>query len=64
MADPHPETDTDTGMPRWVKVSGLIGILLVLVFVTVHLAGGGFRGHLHGGPTPPAPAAEPGVQPP
>ena len=63
MADPL-DTDDDIGMPRWVKVYGIIVAVLVLVFVTVHLAGGGFQGHLHGGPTPPAPAAEPGVQPP
>jgi hypothetical protein len=33
------------GLPRWVKVSAIIAVLLVLAFVAVHLAGGGFRGH-------------------
>jgi hypothetical protein len=44
MADPssHPQT---AGMPRWVKVFGIVAILLVLVFVGFHLAGGGFGGH-------------------
>lgn len=33
------------GMPRWVKVSAAIAIVLVAVFVVVHLAGGGMAGH-------------------
>jgi hypothetical protein len=33
------------GLPRWVKVSAIIAIVLVAAFVAVHLAGGGFRGH-------------------
>lgn len=28
------------GTPRWVKVFGVIGIVLVLAFVIVHLTGG------------------------
>ncbi|MGW0118027.1 hypothetical protein [Streptomyces sp. NPDC003327] len=31
--------------PRWVKVSAGIAVLLVVVFVVVHLAGGGMVGH-------------------
>jgi hypothetical protein len=33
------------GAPRWVKVLGLVALIAVVVFVLVHLAGGGFRGH-------------------
>jgi hypothetical protein len=32
-------------MPRWVKVSGIVTALLVLLFLVMHLTGGGFRGH-------------------
>jgi hypothetical protein len=33
--------------PRWVKVSGIIGIVLILLFVILHLAGLGLGGHMH-----------------
>lgn len=33
--------------PRWVKVFGAIGIVLLLAFVILHLTGHGFGGH-HG----------------
>ena len=56
---PYPESSSDTGdgtrerpdrrsppsTPRWVKVSAIIVIVLVLLFVILHLAGGGFGGH-------------------
>lgn len=32
-------------MPRWVKVFAAVLAVLLLVFVVMHLAGGGFRGH-------------------
>ena len=41
-----------TGVPRWVKVSGLGGILLVALVVAAMLIGGGEHGpgrHLPGG---------------
>jgi len=38
---PHP----DTGTPRWVIVFGLIAAALLVVFLTVHLAGGGLHHH-------------------
>jgi len=38
-------SDGDTGTPRWVKVFGIIGIGLVLLFVILHLTGGGFGRH-------------------
>jgi hypothetical protein len=31
--------------PRWVKIFGAVIVALLLVFVVMHLAGGGFRGH-------------------
>lgn len=34
-----------TGTPRWVKVFGIIAIVLVLLFVINHLSGGGMGGH-------------------
>jgi len=43
------------GAPRWVKILGIITLGLAVVFVVVHLAGGGFQHHGHfGGETPPA----------
>ena len=35
----------DTPTPRWVKVFGVIAITVVVVFVILHLAGGGPRSH-------------------
>lgn len=46
---------TDTGMPRWVVVFGMVAFALFLVFVTVHLAGGGL--HHHGANLPGAATA-------
>jgi len=50
MADPSPYPDSgdDTGIPRWVKVFGIIVLIIVLLVVIVMLAGGGPGGH-----TPP-----------
>lgn len=53
MADP--DREFTTGMPRWVKVSGIIAIVVVLVVVIVLLVSGGEHGprrHLPGGETP------------
>lgn len=54
MADPSLDHDEDTAAPRWVKVSGAVFVVLLLLFGILHLAGGGFRGHGHAGPTPPS----------
>lgn len=35
----------DTRTPRWVYVFGII-VIMALLFVTLHLTGGGLRGHL------------------
>ncbi len=45
MVDEPRDTGNDTGTPRWVKVFGIIAVVLLVVFVIVHLAGGGLRGH-------------------
>lgn len=58
MTDPHPDlrsaqnpnAGTNPGrgpatQTRWVKVLGLIAIALVLIFVVIHLAGGGMGNH-------------------
>src|SRR3990170_1069743 len=61
MADPPPDPDSDldagddigvrpdrestTGAPRWVKVFGIIGIVLVLLVVIMLFTGGGPGGH-------------------
>ncbi|MGW0191693.1 hypothetical protein ACWDV7_39105 [Streptomyces sp. NPDC003362] len=37
--------DEDHRAPRWVRISVGIAGLLVVVFVVVHLAGGGMVGH-------------------
>jgi hypothetical protein len=52
---PYPDTGEDTGVgpdrgsttktPRWVYLSGIIVIVLVLLFVLRHLTGGGFVPH-------------------
>ena len=39
---------TDTGTPRWVKVFGLVGLALVVLFVVLHLTGHGMGAHDHG----------------
>ena len=41
----RPGRGAPPGVPRWVKVSAAIAIAVVVLFVIVHLAGGGFRGH-------------------
>ena len=43
MSDPPP--DYDAGMPLWVKMFGIIALVLVLLFVILHLAGLGLGGH-------------------
>jgi hypothetical protein len=61
MADPSRYSDTG-GIPRWVKVSGIIVIVLVLlVGVMLLIGGGGGGGH---GPSRHAPSGGPGGQTP
>jgi hypothetical protein len=52
MPDENPDPDggavapdpLDTGTPRWVKVFGLIALIVVALFVVVLLVGGGEHG--------------------
>lgn len=46
-ASPHRsgEPDEEEGAPRWVKISAAVAIAAIVVFVIVHLAGGGMVGH-------------------
>jgi hypothetical protein len=39
------EVPADNGTPRWVKVFGVLAIIVLVAFVILHLAGGGLRGH-------------------
>jgi uncharacterized cupredoxin-like copper-binding protein len=48
----RPARESTSGTPRWVYVSGIIAIVLVVLFVILHLIGGGF-GH-----TPPSSGQE------
>lgn len=34
----------DAGTPRWVKVSGIVGVVMVLLFIIMMLIGGGSHG--------------------
>jgi hypothetical protein len=38
-SDHNGDTDADTSTPRWVKVVGVIIIVLILLFVILHLTG-------------------------
>lgn len=39
------DRESPPSTPRWVKVFGFIALALVVLFVILHLAGGGFRHH-------------------
>jgi hypothetical protein len=47
MADPHPYA----GTPRWVKLFGIISILVVLLFAVLHLIPGPHGRHMPSGET-------------
>lgn len=40
-----PGTAKPTGIPRWVKIFAIAAVVLVLLFLVVHLAGGGMGNH-------------------
>jgi hypothetical protein len=42
---PYPDDGDDTRTPRWVKVSGVIALVLIVLLVLMHLTGGGLGGH-------------------
>ena len=60
MADPPRYPDT----PRWVKVFGIIALVLVLLIVAMMFIGGehGPGRHTPSGDTPPSSVTEHGVQ--
>ena len=39
------DTGSTTGTPRWVKVFGIVALVLALLFVILHLTGHGLGGH-------------------
>jgi hypothetical protein len=43
--DAGPARGSTTGAPRWVKVFGIIAIVLVVAFVVLHLTGLAPEGH-------------------
>ena len=43
--DLSPHRDSAPGMPRWVKVFGIIAIVLILLFIILHLTGNAPSGH-------------------
>lgn len=77
---PYPDIDDETGVapghttpgrPRWVKVSGVIAIVLVLLMAGLQLFGGGNHGPFRhtpsgdpAGRTSPSSVTEGGVQQP
>lgn len=55
----RPDSGSPPSTPRWVKVFGIITLVLVLLFVILHLTGRGFGGH-----TPQSSVIEQGVKQP
>ncbi len=45
-SDSPPAAGSPPATPRWVKAFGAIALALVLLFVILHLTGGGFRSHM------------------
>ena len=43
--DRDPAMESNERTPRWVYVLGIVGVMLVVLFAVVHLAGGGFGNH-------------------
>jgi hypothetical protein len=63
MSNPYSDTKDDTGLPRWVKVSGIIAAIVIVGVVIFMLTGlGGEHGpsrHSPGGGGETAPASAP-----
>lgn len=32
-------------VPRWVKIFGVVGIVVIVLFIVLHVSGHGFGGH-------------------
>lgn len=47
MADPPVYSDSNSDTPRWVKVFGIVAIVLVVLFVIMHFTGSGPGRHIH-----------------
>lgn len=71
MTDPpsYPETDnvrpyydSTNSTPRWVKVFGVIGLVLVLLFVVLQFIGGGHGPGRHMAPTGMMPNTTPSIE--
>ena len=41
------DRESVAGTPRWVKLFGLAAVVVVLLIIGIHLAGGGLGGHMH-----------------
>jgi hypothetical protein len=63
-ASEAPDLGSPTRAPRWVKVFGIIAVVLVLLFVISALAGGGHGPGRHMGGHPPASSVPGGVRQP
>lgn len=47
----QPDHESPPSAPRWVKLFGIVALVLVLLFVILHLTGNGFGGPgMHGLP--------------
>jgi len=47
MAETEPDPEAPPGVPGWVRVFGIVLLVLVLMLVVLHLTGNGFA-NLHG----------------
>ena len=52
-----PPSDSDTGTPRWVKLSAIVAVVVIVLVGIMLLAGGGPGGH---GPGRHSPSGDPG----
>ena len=43
---PAPDAPGDDATPRWVKVFGIIAVVVLVLFVILHVAGGGPGRHI------------------
>ena len=41
MTTSQPDNDGNAPTPRWVKVFGIIAVIVAVAFMILHLAGGG-----------------------
>ena len=46
MARSNADNVVDAPTPRWVKVFGVLALLVLVLFVVLHLAGGGPGRHM------------------